>query len=310
MHGGSAVIRSVLDALNTVPDCRPAEPGEFTRRAFHSGKLDLTAVEGLADLIHAETEMQRKQALLQANGALGQLYSRWRTALLHCIAHFEAFIDFSEDENIEEDVVKRVEQSVAALIRDLQQHINCRHGERIRSGVRVVIVGEPNVGKSSLLNLLCKRSVAIVTDVPGTTRDVLETSIDVGGYPLVLMDTAGLRQDTGDQVELEGMKRAKENARLADLIIVLCSAEAVAGSRCGTVAEYVVDYVHRLGIDGLEGKRTVVAINKMDLMAEGDLIKRLVAGTDDSTQVVGLSCKTSAGLPDIIQRIEQELKLM
>lgn len=299
-------------------DCRPAEPGEFTRRAFHSGKLDLTEVEGLADLIHAETEMQRKQALLQANGALGQLYKRWRTQLLHSIAHFEAFIDFAEDENIEEDVVMRVQQMVTELVSEIQKHISSRHGERIRSGVRAVIVGEPNVGKSSLLNLLCQRSVAIVTDVPGTTRDVLETSIDIGGYPLTLMDTAGLRPDTEDVVEVEGMSRAKENARLADLIIVLCSAESLAlalgegvkdcaGGRDGLVAEYVRDYVNRLGIDGLEGKRTVVAINKMDLMTE-DSIKSLAGGADNT--VVGLSCKTSSGLSDIIQRIEKELKLM
>lgn len=307
-----------------MPSCCPAEPGEFTRRAFHSGKLDLTEVEGLADLIHAETEMQRKQALLQANGSLGQLYTRWRTVLLQSIAHFEAFIDFSEDENIEEDVVLRVQQMVNGLAGEIRRHVSAQHGERIRSGVRAVIVGEPNVGKSSLLNLLCQRSVAIVTDVPGTTRDVLETSLDIGGYPLILMDTAGLREPTEDRVEIEGMSRAKENARLADLIIVLCSAESLAAAReqCSMgVSEYVKDYVQRLGIDGLDGKRIVVAINKMDLMAEEaeDLIKSPsadVAATatsgreDNPLPVVGLSCRTSAGLSDIIQRIESELKLM
>lgn len=298
--------------MSSVPDCRPAEPGEFTRRAFHSGKLDLTEVEGLADLIHAETEMQRKQALLQANGVLGTLYTRWRSQLLQSIAHFEAFIDFSEDENIEEDVIQRLQQSVTNLADELQRHVSSRHGERIRSGVRAVIVGEPNVGKSSLLNLLCQRSVAIVTDVPGTTRDVLETSLDVGGYPLTLMDTAGLRNGTEDRVEVEGMSRAKENARLADLVVVLCSAESLAEAverRGCSVAEYVEDYVQRLGIDGLEEKRRVVAINKMDLMAE-DLIKSpALAGAADKT-FVGISCKTSCGLPAIIQRIEEELQVM
>lgn len=313
VHGGTAVIRSILDALNTMQNCRPAEPGEFTRRAFHSGKLDLTAVEGLADLIHAETEMQRKQALLQANGALGQLYSRWRTQLLHSIAHFEAFIDFAEDENIEEDVIHRVQQMVTQLSLEIDQHISSKHGERIRTGVRAVIVGEPNVGKSSLLNLLCQRAVAIVTDVPGTTRDVLETSVDIGGYPMHLMDTAGLRTGTEDVVEREGMSRAKESARSADLIILLCSAESLAvrmEAKSWTMAQYITDYAARLGIDGLEGKPTVVAINKMDLMAE-DLIKSpSFSAAADKPSVVGLSCKTSAGMSEIIARIEAELKLM
>lgn len=311
VHGGVAVIRSLLDALGTLPDCRPAEPGEFTRRAFHSGKLDLTAVEGLADLIHAETEVQRKQALWQASGSLGQLYSRWRTKLLHSCAHFEAFIDFSEDENIEADVLKRVGKMVAELTAEIEQHISCRHGERIRTGVRTVILGEPNVGKSSLMNLLCQRSVAIVTDVPGTTRDVLETSIDIGGYPLTLSDTAGLRSVTEDVIEREGQSRAKENARLADLIIVLCSAESLAAAikQGSSVEQYVQEYTIRLGVDGLEGKPTVVAVNKMDLLPTVDLIES-VASFDGAADVVGLSCKTSSGLKDIIGRIEKELKLM
>lgn len=309
MHGGTAVIRSILDSLNTVPDCRPAEPGEFTRRAFHSGKLDLTEVEGLADLIHAETEMQRKQALVQANGALGQLYTGWRTTLLQSIAHFEAFIDFSEDENIEEDVILRVQQMVSGLASDIERHVGSTHGERIRTGVRAVIVGEPNVGKSSLLNLLCQRSVAIVTNVPGTTRDVLETSVDIGGYPLILMDTAGLRENTEDVVEREGMSRAKDNARLADMVIILCSAESIERSGASSVPQYITDYVARLGIDGLEGKPTVVAVNKMDLMADQDLIKNS-STQDGGGAVVGLSCKTSTGLTDVIARIEEELKMM
>lgn len=160
------------------------------------------------------------------------------------------------------------------------------------------------MGKSSLLNRLCERNVAIVTDIPGTTRDVLETSIDIGGYPMTLIDTAGLRNATEDQIEQEGMARAKENARLADLIIVLCCADSVSkamANRRISLAEYVQDYMERLGVDGLEEQRTVVAINKMDL-AELDLIK--------SDGIVPLSCKTSSGLADIVQRIETELKLM
>lgn len=310
----------MLDALSTLPDCRPAEPGEFTRRAFHSGKLDLTAVEGLADLIHAETESQRKQALQQASGSLGKLYSRWRTEILKSIGHFEAFIDFSEDENIETDVLERVQGTVVKLMGELKEHLSKRHGERIRTGVRTVIVGEPNVGKSSLLNLLCQRSVAIVTEVPGTTRDVLETQLDIGGYPMTLMDTAGLREEAlVDQVEAEGMKRAKERAREADLIIVLCSGQSLAEAmqkHNWTAAEYVADYVQRLGVDGLDGKRIVVALNKMDLLSKeaASLVSKtrhLIKSPPTEFVVdVGLSCRTGEGLGDMMQRIEQELQLM
>ncbi|CAL8306830.1 unnamed protein product [Lota lota] len=194
IHGGPAVISAVLQALGSLAGVRPAEAGEFTRRAFHAGKLDLTEVEGLGDLIHAETEAQRRQALRQMSGDLGRLYQDWSYRLKRCLAHIEAFIDFSEDELIEDSVISQVDGWMCALQGEVESHLKDeRRGERLRSGVQVVIAGATNAGKSSLLNTLCQRPAAIVSPVAGTTRDVLETALDIGGFPVLLSDTAGLR---------------------------------------------------------------------------------------------------------------------
>ncbi|XP_067416191.1 tRNA modification GTPase GTPBP3, mitochondrial isoform X2 [Emydura macquarii macquarii] len=210
VHGGPAVVSGVLQALGRLPGLRPADPGEFTKRAFQNGKLDLTEVEGLGDLIHAETEAQRRQALRQMEGELGQLYQRWSEELTKALAHVEAFIDFSEDDNLEEDVLAGVDTAVQTLQREVTGHLqDGRRGERLRGGVHVVIAGPTNAGKSSLLNLLSRRPVAIVSPVAGTTRDVVESALNIGGYPVVLSDTAGLRQSQ-DAVEQEGMSRARD----------------------------------------------------------------------------------------------------
>ena len=183
---------------------RPAEAGEFTRRAFHNGKLDLTQVEGLADLIEAETEAQRRQAHRQMSGAMGAAYEAHRSALVRCLAYVEAEIDFPD----ESDVPESVGAAAKSALEDLKSSVavsldDGRRGERLRDGMRVVIVGRPNVGKSSLLNALARRDAAIVSETAGTTRDVIEVHMDLGGYPVVLVDTAGLR-DTDDPVEREG----------------------------------------------------------------------------------------------------------
>ncbi|XP_068021164.1 tRNA modification GTPase GTPBP3, mitochondrial isoform X2 [Melanerpes formicivorus] len=210
LHGGPAVVSGVLRALGRLPGLRPAEPGEFTRRAFRRGKLDLTAAEGLGDLIRAETEAQRRQALRQMEGELGQLYQHWSETLTQALAHLEAYIDFSEDDNVEEEVLSQVDATVRALEKEIGAHLqDGRRGELLRGGVHAVIAGPPNVGKSSLLNLLCQRPAAIVSPVAGTTRDVVEVALDIGGYPLVLSDTAGLR-DATDPVEQEGVSRARD----------------------------------------------------------------------------------------------------
>nr|XP_038024920.1 LOW QUALITY PROTEIN: tRNA modification GTPase GTPBP3, mitochondrial [Anas platyrhynchos] len=227
VHGGPAVVSGVLQALGRLPGLRPAEPGEFTRRAFHRGKLDLTAAEGLGDLIHAETEAQRRQALRQMEGELGRLYQRWSETLTQALAHLEAYIDFSEDDNVEEEVLSQVDAAVRALEQELGAHLqDGRRGELLRGGVHAVIAGPPNVGKSSLLNLLCQRPAAIVSPVAGTTRDVVEVSLNVTGYPVVLSDTAGLR-DATDPVEREGVSRARDRLQRADLVLAVLDATAV-----------------------------------------------------------------------------------
>lgn len=220
IHGGRAVTAAVLGALGRLDGLRPAEPGEFTRRAFHAGKLDLTEVEGLADLIHAETEAQRVQALRQMDGALSQLYDGWRTRLIAASAHLEATIDFS-DEEIPEGLVAGAREVVRSLKNEIAVHLaDGRRGERLRDGIHIAIVGPPNAGKSSLLNWLARRDAAIVSDIAGTTRDVVEVHLDLGGYPVVLADTAGLRE-TADGIEAEGVRRALARAEAADLTLLV-----------------------------------------------------------------------------------------
>jgi tRNA modification GTPase len=223
VHGGRAVLAAIFAALAKLPGLRLAEPGEFSRRAFEHGKLDLTAAEGLGDLINAETEAQRKQALRQMQGALGQLYEGWRNQLIRALAHLEADIDFP-DEDLPEGVAAEVKPQIARLREEIAAHLNDRQrGERLRDGLMVAIVGAPNVGKSSLLNALSRREAAIVSDIPGTTRDVIEVHLDLSGYPVVLADTAGLRE-SADAIESEGVARALKRAEAADLKIVVLDA--------------------------------------------------------------------------------------
>ncbi|POF32901.1 tRNA uridine-5-carboxymethylaminomethyl(34) synthesis GTPase MnmE [Roseibium marinum] len=218
-HGGRAVVSSVLGALGSFETCRPAEPGEFTRRAFHQGRMDLTEVEGLADLIAAETEGQRKQALRQMGGALGALYEGWRKRLIHMRAMIEADFDFADEEDVPGGVADEVWADAAELHAEIAEHLaRSRSGERLRSGLQVVLMGAPNAGKSSLLNGIAGRDVAIVTEEAGTTRDVIEVHLDLGGYPVTLADTAGLRATDGI-VEREGIRRAEQKGREADLIL-------------------------------------------------------------------------------------------
>ncbi len=216
LHGGPAIIAGLTRRLAELPDLRPADPGEFTRRAFMAGKLDLTEAEGLADLINAETEQQRRLALRQLQGGLKELYERWRTELVQALAHIEAAIDFV-DEELPDDLATNVHPRIARLKSEIAAHLaDARRGEIVRDGFTVVILGAPNVGKSSLLNALARRDVAIVSAVPGTTRDTIEVDLDLGGYAVTLIDTAGLR-DTTDEIESEGIKRARAKAQYADL---------------------------------------------------------------------------------------------
>ena len=219
LHGGQAVIAGVLDALATIEGCRPAEAGEFTRRAFENGRLDLTAVEGLADLIAAETQAQRRLAYRQLKGLIGDRAEAWRRRLIEALALVEARIDFSDEADVPEDLLgpalfaaQQLRDEIAGVLAD------GRRGERLRDGLVVAIAGPPNAGKSTLLNRLARREAAIVSPYAGTTRDVIEVHLDLDGYPVTLLDTAGIR-DSAEPVEQEGVRRARERAAAADLVL-------------------------------------------------------------------------------------------
>ena len=229
LHGGRAVIAAVLAALAHIEGLRPAEAGEFTRRAFENGKLDLTAVEGLADLVMAETQGQRRQAFRQMKGLLGTRAETWRQRLIQALALVEARIDFSDEADVPDNLLA----PALAIARELETEIaealaDGGRGERLREGLVVAIAGPPNAGKSTLLNRLAKREAAIVSPYAGTTRDVIEVHLDLGGWPVTLLDTAGIRE-TDDPVEREGVRRARERAAGADLVLWVVDCEARGG---------------------------------------------------------------------------------
>jgi tRNA modification GTPase len=231
LHGGRAVIAAVFAALSQIEGLRPAEAGEFTRRAFENGKLDLTEVEGLADLVMAETEGQRRQAFRQMTGVLGDRADSWRTRLIQALALVEARIDFSDEADVPQDLLApalRIAQTLADEIKSVLA--DGGRGERLREGLVVAIAGPPNAGKSTLLNRIARREAAIVSPHAGTTRDVIEVHLDMNGLPVTVLDTAGIR-DTEDPVELEGVKRARERAAAADLILWVIDASDSAGLR-------------------------------------------------------------------------------
>lgn len=221
VHGGRAVLAAVLGALGRLEGLRPAEPGEFTRRAFENGKLDLTAAEGLDDLIHADTDQQRRQALRQLQGFLGDRVERWRRQLIEAAALIAAQIDFADEDDVPDDLLRPALSGIGAL-RDAIRDALASSGqsERLRDGLVVAIAGPPNAGKSTLLNRLAQREAAIVSPHAGTTRDVIEVYLDLGGYPVTLLDTAGIR-DSADPVEQEGVRRAEARAANADLVLWL-----------------------------------------------------------------------------------------
>jgi tRNA modification GTPase len=241
VHGGRAIVGSMLDALAAL-GLRPAEPGEFTRRAVENGKIDLTQAEAIADLVDAETDAQRRQALRQYDGALAELYEGWRADLIRAGAWAEAAIDFS-DEELPADTFARTRAAIAAILQDIQRHLDdARRGEVMREGLHLTVIGPPNAGKSSLVNALARRDVAIVAEIAGTTRDVIEVRMDLGGYPVILADTAGLR-DTAEVIEAEGVRRARARAETADLVLLLLdgsAADPFAGLPDGTRGDLVV----------------------------------------------------------------------
>jgi tRNA modification GTPase len=279
IHGGRAVLGGVLGALGRLPDLRMAEPGEFTRRAFENGKLDLTAAEGLADIIDAETEAQRRQALRQADGALRALYEGWRERLIAASAALEAELDFADEADVPESVAEAARPAVQALATAIAAHLrDARSGEILRDGFHVVIAGPPNAGKSSLLNALARRDAAIVSAEAGTTRDVIEVRLDLGGYPVVLMDTAGIRE-AGGEIEREGIRRTLDRMRKADLVLWVEDASAPSGGPSSDVA-------------GLEERPAIRLLNKIDL-----------AGQSPAGDAIPISAKTGMGLDRLLAEL-------
>jgi tRNA modification GTPase len=289
LHGGRAVVGAMLGALARVPGLRPAEPGEFTKRAFIHHKLDLTAAEAVADLIDAETALQHRQALSQLGGALGALYDRWRDDLIKACAYLEAHLDFP-DEDLPDHILDHVRPAVEKLISELSAHLSDNHrGERLRDGLRVVILGAPNAGKSSLLNALSKRDAAIVSETAGTTRDVIDVHLDLAGYPVLLSDTAGLRAEElathgQDAIEAEGIRRGMARARDADIKIVMFDA----GLPSDPQSIALID------------DQTLVVANKCDLP---NTFEKTLQGRD----VIHLSAATNTGIDELIKQITRRL---
>jgi tRNA modification GTPase len=250
VHGSPAVLAAIMEVLRRRLGMRLAEAGEFTRRAFLNGKLDLLQAEAIADLAAAETEAQRRQALRQLDGELGGLYRGWSQRLTRTLAHLEAAIDFP-DEDLPPEIEDRILGETETLIGEIERHLADGHrGERLRKGIMVAIIGPPNAGKSSLLNKIARRDAAITSPVAGTTRDIVEVAIDLGGYPVLLADTAGLR-DSGDIVEQEGLRRALRRAEEAEIRLFVFDA------RCPNEVR---------GASAWHGPDTILVANKIDLV--------------------------------------------
>lgn len=281
IHGSRASVAAILAALSDFKGFRLAEPGEFTRQAFENGKLDLTEVEGLSDLIRAETESQRRQALLQADGGLRSLYEGWAERLTHARAMIEAELDFSDEDDIPGSVSEQIWTDMGLLLSDIRKHLEqASAAEIVREGYRIALIGPPNVGKSSLLNYLANRDVAIVSEIPGTTRDVVEVRLDIAGYLVVLQDTAGLRE-SDDQIEIEGIRRSLVAAGDADLVLELYE-------KGGAVDPYPSKAKERIRI-----------VTKVD---------RQPQSSTNCEQDFGVSTVTGTGIDDLIENIRSRLE--
>jgi tRNA modification GTPase len=280
LHGSRAVLAAVMQTLRRL-GLRLAEPGEFTRRAFLSGKLDLLQAEAVADLVAAETEAQRRQALRQLDGELGNVYRGWSERLTRLLAYLEAAIDFP-DEDLPPEIEARILDDTDALAAEIERHLADGHrGERLRDGISVAIVGPPNAGKSSLLNRIARRNAAIISPIAGTTRDVIEVAIDLRGYPVALADTAGLH-DGGDEIEQEGKRRALARAQEAEIRL------------------FVFDACHPEDADGASawpGPNTILVVNKIDLVPHPDLPRA----------VYPISALTGAGIDQLLTALGERV---
>ena len=283
VHGSRAVLDRLFDALIQFQDVRPAEAGEFTRRAFENGKMDLMSVEGLADLISAETEEQRRQAWFHKTGAAGRVFDTWREQLINAQANLEAAIDFSDEEGVEDKAIEVAYGVLRQIKQELDKEIlKGNVGERIRDGVRVVLAGATNVGKSSLLNELAQRDAAIVSHIAGTTRDVIEVQMDLAGVPVTLVDTAGLREGSGDEIEDIGMERSAAQVAIADLVVWM---EAI-------------DQVRSQDIPATDSE-TLRVLNKVDLVEPGFEMGRCDAA---------ISIKNKKGVDHFVDLLSERIR--
>jgi tRNA modification GTPase len=280
IHGGMAVLDLTLEALSTIQNLRVAEPGEFTMRAFLNNKMDLAEVDGLHDLLNSTTAAQHKHALRQMSGELSDIYEGWRLTLLKIISHIEAYIDFP-DEDIPKDLNKNINNEVLNLCQSIEKFLeNSHRGSKLAEGLHIAIIGPTNAGKSSLLNKLAKKDVAIVSNIEGTTRDVIEVNMDISGYPVTIADTAGLRISK-NKIEAEGIKRSLSRAQSADLKIIL------------------LDGTKKLNDNSLRliDNNSLVVINKIDLMNTEVPIK--ISGHN----TIAISTKTNEGIDKLLETI-------
>ncbi|EFC48832.1 mitochondrial tRNA modification GTPase [Naegleria gruberi] len=320
-HGSKAVVSQLMKALGSeIVGYRPADPGEFTKRAFLNRKMDLTEVEGLSDLLHAQTEHQRIQALKQINGELSHIVTNWKREMLHCVAHVTAFIDFGDDNGLEESVVyrERIMPSVKKLASELEYYLEIsknRLGERLRegNGIRCALLGAPNAGKSSLLNILAEKDIAIVSDQAGTTRDVVEVQLNLKGWPVTVADTAGLRDQKNDissetelgkhyLIEIEGMKRAIQKAKEADIILIVIDSSdslASANQMLDSCLERLSENNHQI----LEQKKIFAIFNKIDSRDNVDFIGPINTASGKDIPTFAVSCITKEGVDKLIERI-------
>ncbi len=329
-HGGRAVQNAIVEALNFISQKEPglhlrmAEPGEFTRRAFENDKMDLTAAEAVHDLILAETEAQRLQALAQLSGGLAEIYYGWANRISQLLAHQEATIDFP-DEDLPEDLLKAQKQEIEKLHNELIAHLkDARRGERLREGIHIAILGAPNAGKSSLLNALAQRDAAIVSAEAGTTRDVIEVALDLGGYPVLLADTAGLRE-TKNLIEQAGISRAMQQAKSADIKLILIDVSAETSSDILNLADensiLLNNKIDLLKADSVSAYQQTPIRLREDMHPDSNKDLGTPPSLDSAAKphaqnssipAFSISTKTGAGITEFLnalkERIEREVK--
>jgi len=286
VHGSSAVIKSIQNSISKIENCRLAEPGEFTKIAFQNGKINLIKAEGIADLISSETEIQRKQAIKIMSGKSSEKFNSWREKLLKILSNIEAKIDFP-DENLPDNILKDIKSSSKKINEEIKKLLNDQKvGERIREGFKIAIVGPTNAGKSSLLNYLSKRDVAIVSEIAGTTRDVIETHLNIDGYPVVVSDTAGIRESK-DEIEKKGIKLALKSAEDADLNLVIIEPKSA------DFKGFLKDLVN---------EKAIVVLNKSDLVTKN------IHSKLKNFNPISISLKNEKNIEKLISEIKKKLK--